>query len=935
MDDLTAPAILPLIHFDGQKAQDSLTASNNDAKILTSTPTVRYPENTLDLPSNTHAVKLKTYSVVTDSLQQIHRKSQIDLLKQLLKLKNISAEWFDIIMPLVWKCVDLVKPDVKHDNDFMDIRKYIKIKKLPGYDKTKSQIINGLVFTKNIAHKKMNSELKNPTILLLRSSIEYQRSEEKMCSLEPIFTAESQYLKNYCSKLLIRQNPEILIVEKSVARIAQDIFLQSNVSLILNVKPTLMEKLARFLQADPMYSIDDVLRKPKLGFCSNFRVEKVKLPGNNKMKPLMFFEGTPTNLGCTILLYGATLSELTLIKSITRFMLYAVYNSKLEQSFIFDKYADFSIKKAVVELKSNLSHFESEPIQQPEKLAESSKVVSSQVKTQSSQSEEITLDQGPLNDTKNSSQIEPVNADLLKLEICEANNFQKISRDFNVILDDVILSCSPFIRFKLPPLLQVNKDDMLRGYLPDFYMRYLKSSILSQDSIVKTLTDTESKNGVKSGQESELHEFLLMHLTKSFDDEQFVKKYADYKSRGGIASMTTTKRLILRHIEKTNLDAQNNESTGNNNQTTATIANGKKSKLPANFDCLDIFNRQHLAVLFYSQCETSPVFPNICNKPRIIDMKFYCENDMTLGSFLGRNCFRMGYKCNNELCDTLIVYHTRTFSHGDSKITIRMSIVPTASPAASTQLLTTGQTPSQTNMTHSSSLSKSHSSSSFNQKITPAADDKQVFANLNVNALINSAQTPVARQNSSSESLASQQSDQSNKQQRTATPMANNNPESPNPIERETTPESQQEPPHVYDDINIYMWSVCKLCNRSTKKVTMSPDTWSFSMAKYLELTFHGENYKQFSQTDDPVCCKHSLFQDHYQYFRFRNIVTVFSSSKIDLKYVCLPATVLSSTDNLSHSRNEYINEIKDLFEKGLSFQSTLLERISSLKSNT
>ena len=66
------------------------------------------------------------------------------------------------------------------------------------------------------------------------------------------------------------------------------------------------------------------------------------------------------------------------------------------------------------------------------------------------------------------------------------------------------------------------------------------------------------------------------------------------------------------------------------------------------------------------------------NEPRVIDMKFYCENDMTLGSFLARNCFRMGYKCNNELCDTLIVFHTRTFAHGDSKITIRMSIVPSA-----------------------------------------------------------------------------------------------------------------------------------------------------------------------------------------------------------------------------------------------------------------
>ena len=63
----------------------------------------------------------------------------------------------------------------------------------------------------------MNMKMKNPKILLLRSSIEYQRVEEKLCALQPLFTAESQYLKNNCTKLL-KLNPDILIVEKSVAR---------------------------------------------------------------------------------------------------------------------------------------------------------------------------------------------------------------------------------------------------------------------------------------------------------------------------------------------------------------------------------------------------------------------------------------------------------------------------------------------------------------------------------------------------------------------------------------------------------------------------------------------------------------------------------------------------------------------------------------------
>lgn len=114
-----------------------------------------------------------------------------------------------------------------------------------------------------------------------------------------------------------------------------------------------------------------------------------------------------------------------------------------------------------------------------------------------------------------------------------------------------------------------------------------------------------------------LHEFLLIHLTKSFDDQELRRLYADFKSRGGISSLngsssTATRRLILKENPET--------------------SSPDKRLKGQPFDCLDIYNRQQLAVLFYSQCESSPVYPNICIKPRIINMKFYGENDMTLGN---------------------------------------------------------------------------------------------------------------------------------------------------------------------------------------------------------------------------------------------------------------------------------------------------------------
>lgn len=120
---------------------------------------------------------------------------------------------------------------------------------------------------------------------------------------------------------------------------------------------------------------------------------------------------------------------------------------------------------------------------------------------------------------------------------------------------------------------------------------------------------------------------------------------------------------------------------------------------------------------------------------------------------------------------------------------------------------------------------------------------------------------------------------------------------------------------------------------KSTKKLAMSPDTWSFSFAKFLEITFYASDYYQFYNADDHPshCCKHSLFQDHYQYFRFKNIVTVFSTSKISIRTLYLPIEVLRS-NGFIRPRSEYIDEIKELFEKGLVLFSTLVERICTIK---
>ncbi len=68
----------------------------------------------------------------------------------------------------------------------------------------------------------------------------------------------------------------------------------------------------------------------------------------------------------------------------------------------------------------------------------------------------------------------------------------------------------------------------------------------------------------------------------------------------------------------------------------------------------------------------------------------------------------------------------------------------------------------------------------------------------------------------------------------------------------------------------------------------MSPQTWSFSLGKYLELTFYAGYYKRL-YTGANDYCNHSLFHQHDQYFRFKNMQTIFSYSKVRICQLDLP----------------------------------------------
>ncbi|GAB2225600.1 hypothetical protein Droror1_Dr00006397 [Drosera rotundifolia] len=270
------------------------------------------------------------------------------LVSQLLLVENIpvgeekgNENWLEIITSLSWEAAVLLKPDMSRGGG-MDPGGYVKVKCVPCGCRSQSVIVKGVVCKKNVAHRRMAAKIEKPRILILGGALEYQRVSNHFSSFDTLLQQEMDHLKMAVAKL-DAQHPDILLVEKTVSRFAQDYILGKSISLVLNIKRPLLERIARCTGAHVVPSVDH-LSSQKLGYCDSFHVEKfveehgtAGQGGRKLMKNLMYFEGCPKPLGCTILLRGASVDELKKVKHVIQYSVFAAYHLALETSFLADE----------------------------------------------------------------------------------------------------------------------------------------------------------------------------------------------------------------------------------------------------------------------------------------------------------------------------------------------------------------------------------------------------------------------------------------------------------------------------------------------------------------------------------------------------------------------------------------------------------------------
>ncbi|XP_025944743.1 1-phosphatidylinositol 3-phosphate 5-kinase isoform X5 [Apteryx rowi] len=842
-----------------------------------------------------------------ERLLSANHNHMMALLQQLLYNESLSLSWRDIIVPVVCQVVQTVRPDVKNRDDDMDIRQFVHIKKIPGGKKFDSMVVNGFVCTKNVAHKKMNSCIKNPKILLLKCSIEYlYREETKFTCIDPIVLQEREFLKNYVQRI-VDVRPNLVLVEKTVSRIAQDMLLEHGITLVINVKPQVLDRVSRMTQGDLVMSMDQLLTKPRLGTCHKFYMQVFQLP-NDQTKTLMFFEGCPQHLGCTIKLCGAAEYELARVKEILIFMVCVAYHSQLEISFLMDEFAmpptltknasfhslieepgdenehqnlfngeDFSTAIRDIELSSDKLPVISESVSSDEVslveqrgLFERGDQESSQQETVCSKQQEhhkiespfpvfnsvppaipetsllplhgmdqhlVTLDSQPLETLQQADDLQesksqmrvfrdPLQDDTglyVTEEVASSEDRLKTySAAFKQELKDVILCISPVMMFREPFLLtEKGMRCPAREYFPEqvywsplLNKEYKELESRRKKQLLRDLSGLQGMNGsiqAKTIQILPSHELVNTRIAEHLGDSRsLARMLADYRARGG--------RILQKNTDPF---AQSKDvSSVPTGKTGCRIEEDEKglaqseSSWSNKVDCLSPVNHQRLCVLFSSSSAQSSNAPSACVSPWIVTMEFYGKNDLTLGVFLERYCFRPSYQCPSMFCETPMVHHIRRFVHGQGCVQIVLKELDSPVPGYQHTILT-------------------------------------------------------------------------------------------------------------------YSW--CRLCKQVTPVVPLSNDSWSMSFAKYLELRFYGHQYTRRANAEP---CGHSIHHDYHQYFSYNQMVASFSYSPIRLLEVCVPLPKIY-IKRQAPLKVTILQDLKDFSQKVSQVYLAVDDRLASLKTDT
>ncbi|XP_067633023.1 putative 1-phosphatidylinositol 3-phosphate 5-kinase isoform X2 [Eurosta solidaginis] len=616
------------------------------------------PPKSLDVSLSFHSMQDMEleYSMrsttATTKLLESYCDYEEQLLTQMLRTFHLDLRWSKVLMSLCCRAANHFKPEYC-TNDLMDIRNYVNIKKIPGGKRQECTIVGGIVFSKNVAHKDMATRVEHPHILLLQCPIVYERIEGKFVSISTVLLQEKEYLRRVCDRIM-NFKPNVVLVHKNVAGVAQDMLRSQGITLVLDVKLSVMERISRTLQCDIVTSIESNIACPLLGTCEAFYIRNFS-DGNGGNKTLMFFEKLNNPRGFTCLLRGGPNKELAKVKKVASFLVYARYNWRLEMAFLLDEFAEPLVPKPPI-FNSKEPSPDDLPSDDEESILTSTCTQSKPVTERKAEEKANFQRKEIVSVSENVADFtDPLrSADTTINKISVVRPVEKLCVEmrydnrFRTALSSTLLSVSPFLSFPLPYLeTEQGRKCALRQHFPaELY--YSKSwSNVNSNQHLERLDSLEQLN---TGNETQLitpHPFLKLKITTPCENRDIQTLLAEFRAYGG-RYPKKKKMLKVR------------------NQVAQKVAEEHIYK-----DALDLENHQRLPVLFCSFYFNPKSASSFCAPPTLLDMKFYGQHDIMLGQFLQRYCCRLNSMCG--LCNLPMLGHVRRYVHSMGCVQVFLS----------------------------------------------------------------------------------------------------------------------------------------------------------------------------------------------------------------------------------------------------------------------
>ncbi|KAJ5748617.1 uncharacterized protein N7511_010313 [Penicillium nucicola] len=536
------------------------------------------------------------------------------LLHQLLVESAIPGgdSWANALIPILLKAADEVDPDVQRGDD-MDIRHYVKLKKIPGGRPGDTAYVSGLVFTKNLALKSMKRSIPRPNILIITFPLEYARQQQHFMSLEPLIRQEREFLENLASRIAAL-HPNLLLVEKNVSGLALELLEKAGIATAYNVKPSVLEAVSRCTQTRIVTSMDKLLTTTLHSDCSSFDVKTYVHSG--RKKTYMYISGCPKELGCTIVLRGGDDEVLGRVKKITEFMIYVVYNLRLETSVMRDEFAQIPTSPTEEQV-----------------IAEKDKKATSQANKES-ETQHVTGEKSV--DASDSQILVASDATNVPDDIPMPTYYDDMVHDHQT----KILSASPFVKFE-PPYLLMRTREMERR------LAYLKC-LRDQDGNSDELTDEKAKP----------QKFVL--ITPEMVHQSPQDAPAKVKE-------------VLRAAHDAEYDRALYHYQTQKRQWEAYVAGNANMFDPYSHQNLVVLYSL-VCTTTSVPCSGPDVFALEFYNEHGDDVIF--ESDLTIGQYVEDLCHSANAVCTVNGCEKRMFEHHRQYVHGDAQISVLVQPYP-------------------------------------------------------------------------------------------------------------------------------------------------------------------------------------------------------------------------------------------------------------------